>query len=243
MNIRLIIIFYVTLLIGCGTVTKQELADEFDNVAAADARITLGLRYLDMGNRLKARENLELAMKYAPNYYRSLSSLAYYYQLVGEEHLARQAYEKAMKEFPENSELLNNYGAFLCRLGYYQQADGYFNRVIEQPESYQVVDSYENAAICSLKSGDLIKAEYYFERSLDYDPYRYFSLFQLAKLKLHKGEYSDIRERLVKFHNTFGYQPGSLSLLIAIEKKAGNKVEAEHYTTLLESQFPGFTKH
>ncbi len=243
MNKRLIIIFYATLLIGCGTVTGRETVSEFDSIAAADARITLGLRYLEIGDRLKARENLELAIKYAPDYYRSLRSIAYYYQQVGEAALAGQAYKKAIKESPENSELLNNYGVFLCQLGNYRQADNYFNRAIEQPENYQIVDSYENAAICSLKSGDQIKAEYYFERSLDYDPYRYFSLFQLAKLRLNKGEYSDIRRRLVKFHNTFGYQPGSLSLLITIEEKADNKAVAEHYAILLESQFPDFIKH
>ncbi len=243
MSKRLIIIFLSSILVGCGTVADRKSADKFDNIAAADARIALGLRYLDMGNRLKARENFELAIKYAPDYYRSLSSIAYYYQLVGEATQAKLAYKKAMRESPKNSELLNNYGAFLCQLGHYEQADGYFNQAIGLSISHQIVDSYENAAICSLKSGDRIKAEHYFERSLDYDPYRYFSLFQLVKLKIHKREYSDARKRLIKFHNELGYQSGSLSLLIMIEEKAGNKADAERYAALLESQFPDFTKH
>lgn len=226
--------FLAGIVTGCVTVSQLETGNGFDNIKAADARITLGLSYLEVGDRQKARENLELAIKYAPNYYRSLNSIAYYYQLVGEVHLAEQAFKKAMRESPENSELLNNYGAFLCRLGQYEQADAFFNRAIEQKTNYRIVDSMENAAICALKSGNSAQAEYYFSRSLDYDPYRYFSLLHYCKLMLAKGKDNQARIRLIRFHQKFGYQPGSLALLIKIEERAGNREQAEKYTRLLE---------
>lgn len=235
--------FLACIVMGCVTVTEQENGSKNNNVAAADARIELGLGYLDAGNRLKARENLELAIKYAPNYYRTLNSIAYYYQLVGENNLAEQTYKKAMRESPKNSEVLNNYGAFLCRLGQYEKADEFFTRAIEQPKNYQVIDSLENAAICSLKSGNRAEAEHYFTRSLEYDPDRYFSLIQLSKLNSENGNYTDARIRLIRFHDRFGYQPSSLRLLIKLEVKAGNKELANKYAKILAARYPNSTKN
>lgn len=234
--------FLVFIVMGCVTVNEQELTSRESYIKAADARISLGLRYLEVGERLKARQNLELALKYAPNYYRSLNSIAYYYQLVGEDSLAEQTYKKAMRESPKNSKVLNNYGAFLCRLGLYQQADEYFNRAIEQPANYQIADSLENAAICSLKNDNTVAAERYFERTLDYDPYRYFSTVQLSKLNLQHGDYSDARIRLIRFHEKLGYRARSLQLLIDIESQSGNQELANHYLKKLEQRYPNSTK-
>jgi len=235
--------FLAFIVAGCVTVTEQELDGRKDNIEAAEARLALGLGYLDVGNRLKAWENLELALRYAPNYYRVLNSIAYYYQLVGEHGLAEKTYVKAMRESPKNSELLNNYGAFLCQLGLYEKADVFFNRAIRQPSNYQLVDSFENAAICSLKNGKRAEAEHYFMRSLDYDPNRYFSLLQLSKLNVENGDYNDARVRLIRFHEKFGYQPSSLYLLIEIEEKSGNNVLANKYAEVLELTYPSSTNN
>ncbi|MDV7105297.1 type IV pilus biogenesis/stability protein PilW [Vibrio sp. TH_r3] len=238
----IVVTFLACIVMGCVTVSEHDSLSTFDNIKAADARIALGLNYLQANNRLKARENLELAIKFAPNYYRSLNSIAYYYQLVGENELADKAYNHAMWESPNNGELLNNYGAFLCRLGQYVQADKFFNRAIEQPLNYQIVDSLENAAICSLKSGNKTDAEFYFKRCLDYDPARYFSLIQLSKLLVEREEYDEARVRLVEFHEKFGFQSSSLHLLIKIENKVGNKEQAQQYALALELSYPNSTK-
>ncbi|WP_413285082.1 type IV pilus biogenesis/stability protein PilW [Vibrio sp. MA40-2] len=239
----IVVTFLACIVMGCVTVTEHDSVSTFDNIKAADARIVLGLSYLNADNRQKARENLELALKFAPNYYRALNSIAYYYQLVGEDELADKAYKHAMWESPNNSELLNNYGAFLCRLGQYAQADVFFNRAIEQPSNHQIADSLENAAICSLKSGNRADAEFYFKRCLDYDPARYFSLIQLSKLMLEREKYDETRVRLVEFHKKFGFQSSSLHLLIKLENKVGNKEQAQQYALALELNYPSSTKN
>lgn len=101
-------------ILGCGVVLLSACVSSTDlennNIQAADARISLGLNYLFRENWLKAKENLEIAIKYAPNYYRSLNSIAYYYQLVGEKELAEKQYKKALQLAPTNGDVLNNYG-------------------------------------------------------------------------------------------------------------------------------------
>ncbi len=230
--------FLVSLVTACVTVTENSADSRFDNIKAAEARVRLGLGYLDAGDMLRARENLELAVTYAPNYYRVLNSIAYYYQQVEESLLAEQAYKKALRESPQNGDVLNNFGVFLCKHGRYKKAEQYFNRAIEQPYYYQTAGSYENAGMCSLKSGDKKKAAFYFQRSLDHEPDRYLSSLQLSLLDIERGEYHAARSRLLNIHRKYGYGANSLDLAVQLEIKAGNAGLAEVYVRKLKDEYP-----
>ncbi|WP_153447638.1 type IV pilus biogenesis/stability protein PilW [Vibrio algicola] len=235
---KLVFISVVSFLTGCVTVTDNPKMGKFDNIKASEGRISLGLGYLEDNHMVKARENLEMAVQYAPTYYRALNSLAYYYQRVGEPELAEDAYEKALKSSPKNGDVLNNYGAFLCRQGDYKKADEYFNRAIEQPYYYLVAASYENAGLCALKSGDKDKASNYFSRALAHDPDRAKSALHLTELEIEKGEFSDARLRLFKFNKRYGYHPVSLGLLIKLEHKADNPEMVSKYGNILKAKYP-----
>ncbi|EMW7171141.1 type IV pilus biogenesis/stability protein PilW [Vibrio fluvialis] len=226
-------------LTGCITVKESDNSDlKSDPVEMAESRIALGLGYLENGSMIKARENLEKAMQHAPHYYRSQLSMAHYFETVGETDLARDTYRAALRDHPKNGNVLNNYGTFLCKHGEYQQADKYFNRAVEQPYYYLISASYENAAFCSLKSGDPEKAAYYFKRAVDHDPTRVRSLLQLAKLEIERGDYTEARIKLMAFHQRYGYQKASLQLLIELEEKAGNKALEKKYQQALDALSP-----
>lgn len=233
----IIILLCVCLITSCVTVVEQEAKSQTDLINVADARIALGLGYLFAENWLKAKENLEIAVTYAPNYYRSLISIAYYYQLVGETNLADKNYTKALRQSPNNGDVLNNYGVFLCGLDQFEQADKLFNRAINQSKYYRTADSYENAALCALKKGDKSRAAYYFKRCLDYDPNQLWPMFQLAKMDVEAKKLSQARDRLLKIHKKFGYQKKSLNLLIKVEENAGNEVLVKKYTDLLKRRY------
>ena len=142
-------------LAGCVSVTEGPPKIESDPIAMSESRIELGLGYMGQGNMVRARENLELAVKHAPSYYRARLSIAHYYEQVGEVDEARDAYKKALRLDARNGNVLNNYGTFLCKQGEYDQADTYFNRAIDQLYYYLVSASYENAAFCAFKAGEV----------------------------------------------------------------------------------------
>ncbi|MGF1755712.1 type IV pilus biogenesis/stability protein PilW [Vibrio makurazakiensis] len=219
---------------ACVTVTDGPPKVESAPKEMAESRIALGLGYLEQGNMVRARENLELAIKHAPNYYRAQISMAHYFEQVGETEEARKTYQKALKQDSKNGNVLNNYGTFLCKQGEYEKADNYFNRAIEQPYYYLVSASYENAALCALKSGKNEKAQYYFTRALDHDPIRVLSILQLAKLEVQSKQYTEARIRLMKFHNIYGYQVASLKILVELEREAGNAALEKKYQAKLD---------
>ncbi|OED71466.1 type IV pilus biogenesis/stability protein PilW [Vibrio splendidus ZS-139] len=221
-------------LVGCVSVTEGPPKIKSDPIAMSESRIELGLGYMGQGNMVRARENLELAIKHAPSYYRARLSIAHYYEQVGEVDEARDAYKKALRLDARNGNVLNNYGTFLCKQGEYDQADKYFNRAIDQPYYYLVSASYENAGFCAFKAGNADKAKYYFTRAIDHDPNRIRSVLQLSTIEVNEADYNDARLRLFKFHQRYGYQVPSLKILVELERKAGNSALQEKYQIKLD---------
>ncbi|MGO2320337.1 MAG: type IV pilus biogenesis/stability protein PilW, partial [Vibrio toranzoniae] len=86
------ILFTSLSLIGCVSVTEGPPKIESDPIAMSESRIELGLGYMEQDNMVRARENLELAIKHAPSYYRARLSMAHYYEKVGEVDEARSTY-------------------------------------------------------------------------------------------------------------------------------------------------------
>ncbi|MEK6178512.1 type IV pilus biogenesis/stability protein PilW [Vibrio cholerae] len=223
-------------LAGCVTVTETAgNATQSDPTEMAEARIALGLGYLENGSMIKARENLEKALQHAPDYYRSQLSMAHYYEAVGENDSARKMYRTALSEHPKNGNVLNNFGTFLCKQGEYDTADQYFRRAVEQPYYYLISASYENAGLCALKAGKTDNAREYFKRAIDHDPNRLLSILQLTKMEIEAYDYTPARLRLMDLNQRYGYQKASLKLLIELEKRAGNSALEQKYQTLLNS--------
>ncbi len=217
-------------LAGCVTVTETAgNATQSNPTEMAEARIALGLGYLENGSMIKARENLEKALQHAPDYYRSQLSMAHYYEAVGENDSARKMYRTALSEHPKNGNVLNNFGTFLCKQGEYDTADQYFRRAVEQPYYYLISASYENAGLCALKAGKTDNAREYFKRAIDHDPNRLLSILQLTKMEIEAGDYTPARLRLMDLNQRYGYQKSSLKLLIELEKRAGNSALEQKY--------------
>lgn len=127
---------------------------DFDRQQAAQARVELGLGYLAEGNFAQAKLNLDKALAYAPNYYLPHSALAYFYQRQEALEQANAAYLTALKLDENQGDVLNNYGAFLCSQGKYQEAYAQFDKALNSNGYYQQADTYENLAICAFKAKD-----------------------------------------------------------------------------------------
>ncbi|PAR36485.1 type IV pilus biogenesis/stability protein PilW [Vibrio metoecus] len=234
---RMLAVGVILALSGCVTVTEtSDIAAQSDPTEMAEARIALGLGYLENGSMIKARENLEKALQHAPDYYRSQLSMAHYFEMVGENDSARKMYQSALNHHPKNGNVLNNFGTFLCKQGEYDTADQYFRRAVEQPYYYLISASYENAALCALKAGKNDNAREYFKRAVDHDPNRLMSILQLTKMEIDAGDYTQARLRLMALNQRYGYQKASLKLLVELEKRAGNSALEQKYQALLEAQ-------
>lgn len=161
---------YSLLLSACVSLpTEQNL--EKDN--AARARINLALAYLAENEYPKAKENIDKALVHNDKNYLAYSVQAYYFQQIGEIDAAEKSYQQALHLSRNAPDVLNNYGAFLCRQGNSKQANQVFEQALntERPY-YSAADTLENMVLCAKADNDQAKVEAFLQRLENYDKAR-----------------------------------------------------------------------
>ena len=176
------------------------------------ARLELGLAYLEQGNRPKAYENLVLAQQQAPLNYRSYLALAYYYQTINNAQQTEQAYKRALSIAPNNGDVLNNWGTYLCSQGDYVAADKQFNKALQQPQYLQVANSYENAGLCAQKNKEVIQAHHYFQKALNNNPHQLRSFVHLITIDIENKNVNQALTHIEQSRPYLGHLPQFHSL-------------------------------
>ena len=238
----------VGVLAGCVTqstysgTNKPVVRTQTDRAEAATKRLELGLAYLKAGDAVQAKFNLEKAREFAPRMPQVHSSLAYFYQQVGEIEQARKAYQYAISLDAQNASILNNYGVFLCAQQEFTEADNYFLAAIAVPTYTKVADAYENAGVCALEADEQAKAQRYFERALSYNALRPRSLLLLAELAYEQRDYATSAMYLQRFH--INRQPTATSSRLAylLARVNADVRELVKYSEILKTQYPDVYK-
>lgn len=213
-------------------------ADAINTDAAAKNRVSLGLTYLSNGNFSQAKANLDKALNFAPKSADAHFAMAYYYQQVDELALTEEYYLKALKLAPENPNIINSYGAFLCEQGRYEKAKSYFLKAVSSKSYVSTAETYENLAICAVDQGKTDEAVGFFESALNHQPTRGKSLFFLAQLQKEQGNYGEAKKTLWKYDRVSRVSPESLWLSYEIAQGLSDTEAALGYGELMKSMFP-----
>ncbi|MFA3790678.1 type IV pilus biogenesis/stability protein PilW [Aliiglaciecola sp. SL4] len=213
-------------------------SDDFDPIAAAKNRISLGLTYLQNGNFSQAKFNLDKALKFAPRLADAHFSMAYYYQQVGENDLADEAYQKALGFDPRNPDIANSYGAFLCENGQYEEAKTYFLKAVNSTNYISTAETYENLALCSQSQGEIDDALTYLQSSLNHQPSRAKTLKLLVELQMQQQQWEEAKLNLRRLEKTSRVTPDTLWMSIIIEQALNNDDVAKGYGDMLIGMYP-----
>ena len=235
------IIALCTLLGACVTEPRDPDfagAEGINKDAAAKNRVSLGLTYLSNGNFSQAKANLDKALNFAPQSADAHFAMAYYYQQVDELVLAEEYYFEALKLAPENPNIINSYGAFLCEEGRYEKAKSYFLKAVSSKSYVSTAETYENLAICAVDQGKTDEAIEFFQSALNHQPTRGKSLFLLAQLQKDQGNFGEAKKTLWKYDRVSRLSPESLWLSYEIAIGLGDTKSALGYGELMKSMFP-----
>ena len=234
-------IFYLTLLVltACSSEPgRMASVDDFDKVKAAKTRVSLGLTYLKNGNFSQAKFNLDKALQFAPRLADAHFSLAYYYQQVEEHVAAEGAYQKAMELAPDNADIANSYGAFLCGRGKYSEAKRYFLKAVNSESYISSAETYENLALCSRSHGEMGDALEYLRSAVNHQPGRAKSLFMLAEALVESDMWLEAKDVLRRYERVSQVSARSLLLASQIERALGNVQKSEGYGAMLLRMYP-----
>lgn len=180
---------------------RQVTQRNVDNNEAAKTRIALGLNYLRRGDTTQALFNLERARIMAPNLPEVYNALALYYQAVGEHLQADKSFRQALSKDTHNADTYNNYGAFLCQIGNYSDAEQLLLSAIAKPGYIRVAESYENLALCQLEQAQFEQALNYINQSIMHNATRSASLLNRASILYAMGSLAAARQDLLRIQN------------------------------------------
>jgi type IV pilus assembly protein PilF len=221
---------------GGANLKKDSAASE--KVEAARVHTELGQKYMQQGKLEIALDNLNKALAYDSDYVNAHTVIAVLYERIGDPKQAEEHYRRAAQIKSKGGNELNNYGAFLCKVGRYDEAAGYFDRAVADPFYKTPEVALTNAGTCLLKGGKRDQAEVVLRKALDRSPDNPEALFQLASALYEKGEYFKARAFMQRFESVGQARPESLMLGRNIELRLGNGNGASDYTRRLLQSFP-----
>lgn len=210
--------------------------------AEKSARIhtELAAEYYNRGQYKVTLEEIDEALKANPDYAPALGLRGLVYMALGEDSKAQSNFKQALKLAPENSEILNNYGWFLCdRLPeQIDKAINYFMAALKDPLYETRYIAYANAGICELKRENYADASLYLNESLSFLPSYRPALVGLIEMDFQRGHFSTAQSKLSSFMQK--YQPTAKSLWLGaqIERAMGNTRTADSYLFQLQKHFP-----
>ena len=228
------LVVLVVLLNGCAGDKQQTDV----STQSAQTRLQLGMEYLAANNLDAARQNLDKAVKGAPDDYRTQLGMALYEQRVGENDAALNRYRLALKLAPQNGTVLNNYGAFLCSLGQYVPAQQQFVAAAQAADYGLVADSLENAGYCFYKAGNNDEARKLLSRALKYDPEKGVTLLAEADRQFSEGKGDKTQLLLNVYQHILPASAESLWLQIRFAALAGRQDSVQRYGKQLSRSFP-----
>lgn len=132
-----------------------------DPRSRAKIHTELGSLYFQAGSAAAALEHLAMALQIDPDFHQANSVRGLVHAALREYGKAEADFARALARAPNDPEVNNNYGWFLCETGKETQSIPYFDRALRDP-LYQTPDrAYTNAGVCLLKAGDLDQAQNY----------------------------------------------------------------------------------
>lgn len=222
---------------------EKELTKEQERKRAqqsAKLHTELAAEYYHRGQYKVAIEEVEEAFQADSNYAPAHNMFGLINMSLHEDVKARKNFEQALNISPNDSEIHNNYGWFLCqRLSErMDQAIEHFMAASSDP-LYQTPEiAYSNAGICELKRNNYTAARGFFEKALSiftaYPP----ALIGLIDVDFKSGNLREAKSKLSHYMQYSTQTPESLWLAIKIERKIGDRYAEESYAYQLMKRFP-----
>jgi len=218
---------------GIGPPTNQT-----EGQKRASIHMQLAVGYYQQGQMKVALDEVRQALEAQPDLVDAYSMAALIHMSLGDTKDAEENFSHAMQLAPNDPELSNNYGWFLCQNGRAKESIAYFEAAVKNKSYQSPAKALNNAGVCSLLLKDDKAAEDYFLRAFRYDPGNPSVSANLAKIYYARGDYDRAHfylDRLVKEETL---SPEILLLGIKIERKRGDKAAELSLVTQLEQHYP-----
>lgn len=173
-----------TLVNGQPVATGSVQNTESDARKRAGIRLQLAANYYQQRQYAVAIEETKQAIALDSNLAAAYGMLGLIYMEIDDRAQADANFSRALRLEPDNAELNNNYGWFLCRSGRQRDSVAYFQRAAADRLYPTPALPLRNAGGCLMQVKDYAAAEGFLRRSFEIDAASPAVKFQLAQLYL-----------------------------------------------------------
>ena len=221
-------------LAGCATLGqspsgKEELktlSDQTSGQKRAEIRMQLAAGYFEQGNYPIALDEVKKAIAADPQGPNGYSLRAIIYMRMGEKELANDNFLQALKLAPNDPDLNNNYGSFLCQNDRIKESFKHFDAALANRNYRSPAGALNNAGNCALKIKDIDLAERYLLEALKLTPDVPETNIGLAKVYYARRDYpraSFFVTQLHKVAKVDSLPADVLWLAIRVQHKMGDQ--------------------
>jgi len=224
---------------GEGLSGKEELKTASDQTSAqkrAEIRMQLAIGYFEQANYPVALDEVKKAIAADPLNANGYSLRAIIYMRMGEKELANDNFLQALKLAPNDPDLNNNYGSFLCQNGRVKESFKHFDAALASRNYQSPAGALNNAGSCALKEKNNELAERYLLQALKIAPDVPETNIGLAKVYYAQRDYpraSFFIQQLHKVAKLDTLPADVLWLSIKVQHKMGDQGMEQGFATQL----------
>ncbi|QIK39116.1 type IV pilus biogenesis/stability protein PilW [Caldichromatium japonicum] len=209
----------------------------------AELYVELAKEYYRLGKNELALRHAEQAVETDERYPPAHVWLAFLFEQLRQTGKAAEHYQRALELGPNNPDVLNAYGSFLCNQRRFAEADSYFLKAADNPVYATPWIALSNAGNCALESGDTTKAETHYRAALQASPTYGYPLVKLAELAMRRGDAKAAKDYIDRYFNPQTMRTPAASQIalrvgIEAERTLGNRKQAAFYQKALVENFP-----
>lgn len=206
--------------------------------ARAKIHTELGALYFQDGNVPVAMEELTIAIYLDPTYAPAYSMRALVHNYLKEPQYAEDNFREAVRYAPDDPEIANNYGWFLCQGDKKKEAMAQFERALRN-RLYQTPErAYLNAGQCAVSMGDYSVGEDYLQKAYRMMGGNPVAGLRLADLYYRTGRLDEARKELSDIGRKMEPNAETLWLGARVERKLGDREAEARFATQLRRKFP-----
>jgi type IV pilus assembly protein PilF len=247
--VRTLLLLSVAVLAACAqqeTRTARQQQSDRDYGAAigeagdartrAKAHTDLGAAYYELGNLAVALEEVRIALAADPTYPSAYNMEGLINMELKDNPAAEASFKRALTLSPQDPDINHNYGIYLCQTGRDEMGITYFMNAVRNPLYATPSKSWTAAGRCVMARNPKDAAEY-LDRALRLDPNNLNALLPYADLQYRRGNLSEARALVARYHRAIEPNAESLWLALRIEHKLGDRLAENTFATQLRRRF------
>ncbi len=199
----------------------------------------LGMAYFRSGQIAIAMDEARIALAADPNYAPAYNLFGLAHMYLQENALAQSNFERALRLAPNDPEVHNSYGSFLCQNGREKEGISHFMSAVKNPLYATPTIPYTNAGRCALQTKDSKAAEDFFRKALAANPTNVVAMLDLADILFRKASYIEARQLINAIHRQVEPNAATLWLGVRVERKLGDRDAENGYASQLRRKFAG----